>query len=469
MGDLNVIIRNKNQRFSLNAFTVLCSILFFPFSVLADDATNASNSTSSSSSSSTSKEPARRAKPAPLDSVFPSGEYPGPTIGVPNTDPIFPMTKALWDDCPCVKKNDIRLYGWINPSFNLSSSKHSNIPMGYDIVPNRLELQEFVLRIERQPDTVQTDHVDWGFRLTNLAGIDYRATTAQGIFSGQLLHHNNLYGYDPVEFYAQLYFPDVAQGLLITAGRYFSPIDIEGALAPYNYMFTHSLMFTYDISTMTGINGTLMLNDQWTILLGIHGGGDVAPWNRAAHPSGQFLVRWVSEDNNDSLWGGIDSINRGFFTRDHDNLQEFALTWTHRFCPEFHILTEAYYMYQYDAVSGGTCNFGPVRSFGGGGGCGALIPGKSPVWGAVNYIEYKVSDKQFVSLRFDYLDDVKGERTGFSTKYASVTFGFTYDITSLFLVRPEIRYEQATTNVTPYDLGTKKRQTSFNIDAIYRF
>ena len=446
-----MIVLRKNQRFRLSASIILLIILFFPLS-------------------SNSKEPARRAKSAPLDSVFPSAEYPGPTIGVPNTDPIFPMTKALWRGCPCLKENDIRMYGWFNPSFNLSSSKNSNIPMGYDIVPNRIELQEFVLRIERQPNTVQTTHIDWGFRLTNLFGIDYRATTAQGIFSGQLLHHNNLYGYDPVEFYAQVYFPNVAEGLLITAGRYFSPVDIENALAPYNYMFTHSLMFTYDASTMTGINATLMLNDLWTILVGIHAGDDVAPWNSAAHiPTGQLLIRWVSEDNNDSLWGGIDSINRGHFKADHDNLQEVALTWTHRFCPEFHILTEVYYLYQYNANLGGTCNFGPVRSFGGGGGCGPLIPGKSPVWGAVNYVEYKLSDKQFISLRFDYLDDVKGERTGFATPYVSVTLGTTYAFTSLFNIRPEIRYEQATRNITPYDKGNRKRQTSFNVDAIYRF
>lgn len=413
--------------------------------------------------------PPRRAKPAPLDSVFPSAEYPGPSIGVPNTDPIFPLTKAFWKACPTFKEKDIRIYGWINPSFNLSTSKHSNLPMGYNIVPNRIELQQLVLRLERQPDTVQVDHIDWGFRLTNLFGIDYRATTAQGVFSSQLLKHNYLYGYDPVEVYGQLYFPCVAQGMLLTFGRYFSPPDIESSLAPSNYLFSHSLMFTADANTMTGINATVMFNTQWTILLGLHAGDDVAPWDRAAHiPTGQVLVRWVSEDNNDSLWGGIDSINRGCFKAHHDNLQEFALTWTHRFCPEFHILTEAYYLYQYNARVGGTCNVGPVRSFGGGGGCGPCIPGKSAVYGAVNYIEYKLSDKQFISARFDFLDDVKGERTGFATKYGSITLGLTHQFTSLFLIRPEIRYEQASRE-KPYDLGRRKRQTSFGIDAIYRF
>ena len=43
------------------------------------------------------------------------------------------------------------------------------------------------LRFERLPDSVQTNHIDWGFRSTTLYGIDYRWTTSQGWFSEQLL------------------------------------------------------------------------------------------------------------------------------------------------------------------------------------------------------------------------------------------------------------------------------------------
>ena len=49
--------------------------------------------------------------------------------------------------------------------------------------------------------------MDWGFKLTNLYGIDYRYTTAKGWFSDQLLKHNNLYGYDPLQCYFDIYFP----------------------------------------------------------------------------------------------------------------------------------------------------------------------------------------------------------------------------------------------------------------------
>lgn len=416
-------------------------------------------------------DPPRRALPAAFDSVFPSTEYLGPTLGVPNTDPVFPMTKELWKTFPQLEKNDIRIYGWLNPSYNASSSQNSNIPLSYTIVPNQVELEQLIVRLERQPNTVQMDHIDWGFRVSNLYGIDYRYTIAQGIISNQLLQNNQLYGYDPVEMFIQLYLPTIAQGMVLTIGRYISPPDIEAQLSPQNYLLTHSLMFTFDAYTMTGVNAAVKFNDQWSILLGLNAGDDVAFWNGAAHiPTGQGLVRWVSKSNNNSLWGGITSVNNGFFKDNHDNLQEFNLTWSHRFTPEFFTLTEAYYLYQYDAVLGGTCNFGPVKRFGGGGGCGAPIPGKSPVWGAVNYTMHKLTDKRFLTFRSDWLYDVKGERSGFATQYYSFTLGITQQFNELVEFRPEVRYESAFgSQATPYDNGTQRHQTTFGIDMIGRF
>lgn len=462
-------------------FTVI--FLFFSLNVFASDRqlltenVNASGGqkeantieTSSAKSSLDHEIYSRRAKPSPFDSIFPSTEYLGPTIGVPNIDPIYPLNRKLWKLNPRLEDNNIRVYGWVNPSANASSSKNSNIPLSYSIVPNHIELEQLVLRVERQPDTVQVENIDWGFRISNLYGIDYRYTTAQGIFSNQLLSDNNLYGYDPVEAYGQLYFPTVAEGMVVTIGRYISPPDIEAQLAPQNYLVTHSIMFTFDTYTQTGANAAIKINDTWTVLLGLHSGSDVAPWAPGAHiPTFQALLRWVSDSNNDSLWGGIDSLNNGKFKGNHDNLQQYNLTWTHRFNEKFFSATELYYIYQLDAAKGGTCNFGPVEPYGGGGGCGSIIPGLSTSLGAVNYMELKVANKDFLSFRTDYLDDYDGQRTGFVTQYMSWTFGLSHFFSNLVEVRPEARYETAF-NATPYDNGTKKYQAVFEVDTIVRF
>jgi len=147
-----------------------------------------------------------------VDSIFPGPDYLGPTplIGVPDSDPVYPLTKALWTIAPALKDARIKVYGWINPVISVSTSNKSNTPESYIIVPNKLELDQAVVRIERLPDTVQRDHVDWGFRFSPMYGIDYRWTTAQGWFSGQLLNHNRLYGFDLVEAYGLVYIPNVA-------------------------------------------------------------------------------------------------------------------------------------------------------------------------------------------------------------------------------------------------------------------
>jgi hypothetical protein len=442
----------------------------------------------------------RRGLPAPLDPVFPSQEWVGqPVMGAPDTDPVYPLEKAIYQACPALKKARIKIYGWGNPGWDHSSSNHSNIPLSYAIVPNRLEMEQLILRIERTPDTVQTEHMDWGFRVSNLFGTDYRWTTAQGWYpaSNQLLSRNMLYGYDPVECWAEIYYPKIAHGAMLKVGRYISPPDIEAQLSPDNYLWTHSIMFTYDCYTHTGIQGTVQLNDQWMLQTGIHSGADMAPWSPGAIPTLECYLRWVSKSNNDSVFGGVDSLNNGRFrlAREtvqaeqtaaffgttaapipaHDNLQQFNITWGHRFSRRIHMQTEAYYLYTFDALQGGTVNNGPSFPYNALTGPGAFLPGLSTAWGFVNYTLFKITDKDYIAVRpVDYLIDPRGWRTGFPTTYSSWTIGWTHRFSDLLCIRPEIRYERALsynggTIVTPFDNGTRRFQFTFGMDLIQRF
>ena len=187
--------------------------------------------------------------------------------------------------------------------------------------------------------------------------------------------------------------------------------------------------------------------------------------------NGHVHVRWVSKSNNDSLFGGIDSINNGKFKGGHDNLQQFNLTWTHRFneTGTLFTTTEAYYIYQSQALVGGTVNNGPPRPWFTNVGAGAPISGNAPAIGIVNYTEWKLSKKDFLSLRpLDILVDKKGERTGFPTTYESWTVGVTHRFNELISVRPEVRYEYAY-SARPWDNGTRQGQLMFAVDTIIRF
>jgi hypothetical protein len=415
-----------------------------------------------------------RALASPLPSPpFPGGDWLGtPLIGepAPNTDGGLMQLLSGTGVGKALKDNHISIYGWVDPSANFSTSKFTNLPLSYDIVPNRFELDQVMLLVERNPNTVQTSHIDWGFRLEGLYGMDYRFTTAKGYLSDQLLGRNALYGFDPIEMYFLLYIPKVAQGLELKIGRFISPPDIEAQLAPDNYLFTHSIMFTFDPYTFTGVQATFRLSPYVQIEAAVDAGNDQAPWASSASLNGNVMVRWASTDGNNSLWGGVNSIGNGNFNNQHDQLQQIVGTWGHRFNNRWHMMTEAYYMWQNNAALGGSCVDGQSQPYAGGGGCGPIIPGRSYSVGAVNYLQYLVDSKSYLSFRTDYFNDPQGQRSGFATAYTSHTLGYIHDFNSWLTVRPEIRYERAyMPHETPYDLGTKPSQFTVASDVIIRF
>ena len=184
----------------------------------------------------------RRIPPAPFDSPpFPNGDWQigGSTIiGDPGELPPYPLMQAIYDgpDGPSVKESKVQMYGWVNFSGNISSShpsktsQNGNFPLIYDLRPNRLELNQLVLYLERLPDENQTDHVDWGFRISALYGLDYRFTTTYGFLSDQLLKHNSYSGLDMPMIYLDLYVPNIFDGMNIRIGRIISEPDIEAQL-----------------------------------------------------------------------------------------------------------------------------------------------------------------------------------------------------------------------------------------------
>jgi hypothetical protein len=74
----------------------------------------------------------------------------------------------------------MQVYGWVNGGGNLSTNSGTpggNAPGAYSYSPNTAQLDQAVVYFERLPDTVQTDHIDWGFRASGIYGENQRYTT----------------------------------------------------------------------------------------------------------------------------------------------------------------------------------------------------------------------------------------------------------------------------------------------------
>ena len=66
---------------------------------------------------------------------------------------------------------------------------------------------------------------------------------------------------------------------MIRVGRFISLPDIEAQLAPNNYMYTHSMTYTFDNYTNTGLQATLAVTRNMFLQLGVTVGSDTVPWN----------------------------------------------------------------------------------------------------------------------------------------------------------------------------------------------
>jgi hypothetical protein len=391
-------------------------------------------------------------------------------IGV-DLEETWPLMKAIYAG-PCgdaIKASRIKLYGWIDFSANVSTSQESNLPDAFNIRANKIELDQAFVRLERLCDTVQQDHMDWGFRLDNFFGIDYRYTTAKGIFSSQFIKHNRLYGDDPIMFYGELYFPNIGQGTLLKAGRFILLPGIEADTTIDNYMFSHSVLYTYFPYTHTGILATTMINKNWTVQYGFVAGSDIALW--ADGREGTFItgVRWVSNSNKDSIYA-CTITNSGNQT--YNNVQMMPdVVWTHVFSKRVHMLTETYYNYMK--------NVPQYTVFTSPDGTTETNQGWTVWYGVQNYFEVALTKKSYVTLRTDFMHDVMGQRTGFKTPYLTEALGYVYKPYSWLWYRPEIRWSHSfdTTsynqidghNITGSVNGTAHNQVTVTFDALFRF
>jgi len=72
------------------------------------------------------------------------------------------------------------------------------------------------------------------------------------------------------------------------------------------------------------------------------------------------------------------------------------------------------------------------------------------------------------SFRTEYFDDIKGQRTGYKTRYSEHLLGWGHWVGNTVLFRPELRFEHAY-DATPYNNGTRHSQFMFASDCIFFF
>jgi hypothetical protein len=413
---------------------------------------------------------------------FTEWPYGGTTsIGVTRPSSIdSPLMAALGNTAVGQAMSDahIQVYGWINAGGNLSNNtvRGGNAPAAYDYNPNTVQLDQAVVYIERLPDTVQKDHVDWGFRIAPIYGENYRYTTAFGLWSYQLLNQNKNYGYDMPMAYGEVFIPQLAEGLLVRFGRYISIPDIEAQLAPNNYMYTHSMTYTFDNYTNTGINATLAVTKNWMLQAGFNVGTEAMPWHvgarianpfpnplypdstmlkdPGAQPSFSGAVRYTTDSGNDGIYVTANAINNGNWG--YNNLQWYGLTYYHKFNDQWHVSFETYNEHQNNVLNAN--NPAALAAFAAGGTpfspqympfnapflaqCSSplVFACRAEVQSYLMYLNYKATPLDNISYRLEFFDDKEGQRTGVKTRYVETGIGWQHWFSPQIEIRPEFSF-----------------------------
>jgi hypothetical protein len=211
------------------------------------------------------------------------------------------------------------------------------------------------------------------------------------------------------------------------------------------------------------------MTSQWMMQLGISAGHDVAPWTVDRKPAAIACVNYSTITNHDNFYACANGINDGRYA--YNNVQQFDLTWNHRFNAKWHMATEAWYMYEREVpnVEGNVQNPPPPETGANGAHCASgQLTCTAPAYAWVNYLNREINSHLFVGFRSDMLDDRKGQRTGIPSKYTENTIYATKTFGSTVMLRPELRFDHSWDRMG-YNGGHARNQIFFGADLIYKF
>jgi hypothetical protein len=312
--------------------------------------------------------------------------------------------------------------------------------------------------------------------------------------------------------YGELFVPQIAEGLMIRAGRYIAIPDIEAQLAPNNYMYSHSLTYTFDNYTNTGVQSSLALTKNWFVQFGVSVGSDTAPWHwgetvpnpfpnpvypgstmpkdPGAIPSITAGIRYQTDNGRDNIYVVADAVNSGVWG--YNNLQWYGVTWFHNFNDRWHLAFETYSISQHNVLNAadpaniiakGGFPFTPANGFNFNAPNFAQCSNPSAltcsthVFTALAYLNYKFSPLDNVSGRAEFYDDMEGQRTGTKTRYVEFGVGWQHWMSPQVELRPEVSYYRSLDanafngnfNANPIVLPNKDFALIGSMDLIWHF
>ena len=359
-----------------------------------------------------------------------------------------------------------------------SPDNHRNFGMLMTDDSNRPVLNQLLATVSRDIDPKATS-VDVGFKLQAQYGSDSRITHTLGVFD-QLIHDRNQL--DIVEADVSFHLPYLfSGGIDLKAGIYPTPLGVEVIDPKGNAFYTHSYIFNYGLPFKhTGFLATAHTSDVLDLYFGIDSGTNT-------------FVAYGAGDNNQRP-GGIAGVGLNLMggkvvilalTHIGPEDAKPATPFANSALRYFNDANVVYKMTDKLTLTG-ELNYVREDGF------------RAEAYGGAGYVSYALTDSVtlngraevfrdsenfFVSTPAGSLDFVASERGTFAnlitaprpTTYGGFTAGVSYKIPGLpeqlttALFRPEVRYDRALNDTTPFGNGNHRSRFTLSGDLVLGF
>lgn len=220
----------------------------------------------------------------------------------------------------------------------------------------------------------------------------------------------------------------VGNGMLVTVGKFLTPMGYEVINPTGNLLYSHSYSFGFAIPfTHTGFKVDYIVNDNLVIYGSVHRGWDQAFEDNNGDTVG-YLVGHSYAFSESTKWYFNTSIGPEQANNDSNYRVVFDSTVTHEYSDQMAVALNGVFGFEADAAEDGSM----AHWFG-------LAP----------YLSWQLSDMFSWNSRFEYFSDHDGAR-GLGTELYSVTTGLTIlpfpndRVGSNLKFRPEFRWDYST-------------------------
>lgn len=351
------------------------------------------------------------------------------------------------NDTEFMRRWGLEAGGWVSGGITYSTDNpdsRNNFPITFNDRVNEFQMNQFYLYLERAVN-LEAESWDFGGRFDFMFGTDARFTQASGL-DDQILSEDFSRFYDIAlpQAYVEIFAP-FGNGIVAKLGHFYTIIGYEVVTATGNFFYSHAYTMQYaEPFTHTGALFNYSLNENWSLSSGAVLGWDnfdqdLDNWNYLGS------VSWVNDEASTSVAWSI--ITGGVDNSSSDNRTMYSLVVTHNFTDELQYVFQHDFGYQENAAS----------------------EGDNALWYGINqYLFYQYTDTLSLGLRGEWFRDNNGTRIieDEPGSYFEITAGVNWSPKSWLIIRPEIRYDWADSNVGVYDDQTEDNQLSFAIDFI---